>query len=297
MRGSVCLLVGLLVCSVPGAAQEYASVSRSGQEVTLTADSWDPVLAIGRTLADRLGIRLSVEAPKWAFSNDSEDVAVAHPAFSALHPNAHYRVMKRHVVQVRFLVSKSGLPNDVPGLLRKIADAANREMPYAYRLDSSGDDYALVPTRTRNSNGVLEEAPPLLDRPVTIPAGTRSIAEDADLMAEQLGQLSGLHVSCCQSMATPIPWGLAKVAFGADDKPARDVLKSLMLLERQANSEAPDRHSDYDHWSVSCDGTGVPWCFIEVEWAVLPPPADNSDGHFSPSRDLTAASAYPHSFR
>src|SRR5438552_16311602 len=22
--------------------------------------------------------------------------------------------------------------------------------------------------------------------------------------------------------------------------------------------------SSFDHWSVSCDGTGAPWCFIEV---------------------------------
>jgi hypothetical protein len=271
MRGSVCLLAGLLMCSVAGAAQEYASVSRSGQEVTLTAESWDPVLAIGGTLADRVGIRVSVEDPKWAFPIDSEDVAVADPAFVAEHPRAHYRVMKRHVLQVRFSVSRSGLPDDVPGLLHQVVDAANRVMPYAYRLDSNGDEYVLVPTRTRASDGGLKDAPPLLDRRVTIPAGTRSIAEHADLMAEQLSQLSGLHVSCCQTMARRIPWGQEKVAFEADDKPAREVLKSLILLERQANAEAADRHSDYDRWSVRCDGTGVPWCFIEVEWAASPP--------------------------
>jgi len=228
------------------------------------AESWDPVLAISRTLADHYGISVSIEAPKWAFPIDTEDVAVADPAFSVQHGGVHYRVMKRHVVEVRFSAPWNGSPDDVPGLLRQVADAANKEMPYAYRLDVSGSDYALVPTRTRNSRAELEDVQPLLDRHVTIPPGTRSIAEHAKLMADQLSQQTGLHVSCCQSFVAGIPWGLAKVAFEADDTPAREVLKSLINIERQANSKAPNRYPDFDHWTVSCDGTGAPWCFIEV---------------------------------
>lgn len=266
MRGSVCFLAGLLVCSVLGAAQgsDCSSVNKIQDEVTLRAESWDPVLAIARTLADHYGISVSIEAPQWAFPGDAEDVAVADPQFSAQHHNAHYLVMKPHVVQVRFSVLGNGLPNDVPGLLRQVADAANKQMPYAYRLDVSGNDYALVPTSTLNSKGELEDVQPLLDRHVTIPPGTRSIAEHAKLMADQLGQQTGLHVSCCQSFVAGIPWGLAKVAFEADDKPAHEVLKSLIQIEQQANSEAPNRHADFDHWAISCDGTGAPWCFIEV---------------------------------
>jgi hypothetical protein len=266
MRGSVCLLASLLVCSVLGAAQgsDCSSVNKTDDEVTLRAESRDPVLAIARTLADHYGISVSIESPKWSFPRDTEDVAVADPVFSLQHGNAHYRIMKRHVVQVRFSALGNGLPNDVPGLLRQVADAAKKEMPYAYRLDVSGNDYALVPTRTRNSKGELEDVQPLLDRHVTIPPGTRSIAEHAKLMAAQLGQQTVLHVSCCQSYVAGIPWGLAKVAFEADDKPAHEILKSLIQIEEQANSEAPNRHPDFDHWTVSCDVTGAPWCFIEV---------------------------------
>jgi hypothetical protein len=266
VRGSVCLLAGLLACSALGAAQgsDCSSVKKTTDEVILTAESWDPVLAIARTLADRYGISVSIEAPKWAFPSDTEDVAVADPVFSAQHGHVHYRVMKRHFVQVRFSALGNGLPLDVPGLLRQVADAANKEMPYAYRLDVSGNDYALVPTRTRNSKGELEDAQPLLDRHVTIPPGTRSIAEHAKLMADQLGQQTGLHITCCQSFVAGLPWGLAKVTFEADDKPAREVLKSLIQIEQQANSETPNRDPDFDHWTISCDGTGAPWCFIEV---------------------------------
>ena len=196
MRGFVVLLVGLLVTSLIGGAQDpndCASVKENGDEVTLRAESWDPVLTIGRTLAARYGINVSVEAPKWAFPGDTEDVAVADPAFSEQHDNIHYDVMKRHAIEVRFSSSGNKHPDDVARLLRQVADAANRVMPYAYRLDVSSGDYALVPTRTRNPNGDLEDVLPLLDRNVTIPLGTRSIAEHANLMADELSKRTGLH--------------------------------------------------------------------------------------------------------
>jgi hypothetical protein len=267
MRGFVFLLAGLLVTALIGGAQNpnCVAVDENGDEVTLRANSWDPVAAIGRTLANRYGINVSVEAPKWAFPGDTEDVAVADLVFSEQHGNIHYDIMKRHGIQIRFSTSDSGHPNDVPRLLREVADAANREMPYGYRLDVSGDDYALVPTRTRNSTGDLEDVVPLLDRKVTIPLGTRSIAEHARLMAEDLSRQTGLHVGCCQALVAGVPWGMAEVTFEADNKPAREVLKSLLHIEEQANSQASNRHPIYDHWVVGCDGTGAPWCFVEVE--------------------------------
>jgi len=268
VRGFVFLLAGLLVTSLIGGAQspnDCASVKENRDEVTLRAESWDPVLNIGRTLADRYGISVSVEAPKWAFPGDTEDVAVADPAFSEQHDNIHYDIMKRHAIELRFSTSGNKHPDDVARLLRQVADAANREMPYGYRLDVSGGDYALVPTRTRNSNGDLEDVLPLLDRNVTIPLGTRSIAEHASLMADELSKQTGLHIGCCQALVAGVPWGMAKIRFEADNKPAREVLKWLILTEQQANSQASSWHPNYDHWVVRCDGTGAPWCFIEGE--------------------------------
>lgn len=267
MRGFGYILAVLVICSSFGVAQssDCASIRRDGDEVTLTTESWRPVMAIGRTLADRFGIPVSVEDPKWAFPVDTENVAVADPKFSAEHHNVPYLLMKRHVLQVRFSAPRNGPPRDVPGLLRQLADAANQEMPYAYRVDASDNHFALVPTKSRNSAGQVEDVQPLLDRHVTIPPGTRAIAEDAELMAKQLSQQTGLHVSCCQAVVTGIPWGMARVTFAAPDKPAREVLTELIRLEDEANSASPNKHSAYDHWTVGCDGTGAPWCFIEVE--------------------------------
>lgn len=264
MRFPLFIVAGLLLCWTSATAQssDCATVVAGENEVVLSADSSDPVLAIATTLADRYGIRVSVESPQWAFPADTEDVAIADPQFSAQHQNVHYLIMKRHFIQVRFPAAADAPPMD--SLLRQVVEGANKVMPYAYRLDVLDHEYAFVPTKTRNSAGELEEVQPLLDRHVSIPAGSRPIAKHARLMADQLSEQTGLHVSCCQTMVAGIPWGQAEVLFQADDEPAREVLRRLIRLEQQQNSQASSRHPAYDHWTVLCDGTGALWCFIEV---------------------------------
>jgi hypothetical protein len=265
------MLAALLFCSVLAGAQESecASVTRSNGEVVLTADFWDPVYTLSATLADRYGISVSVESPQWAFPGEAEDVAVADPQFSAQHHNAHYLVMKPHVVQIRFSAVGGAAPTDLHGLLLQLANSANKALPYSYRLDLQDGEYALVPTKTRSSVGEPEEVQPLLDRHVSISPDSRPIAEHAKLMADELSRQTGLHISCCQTMVAGVPWGRAVVPFQADDEPAREVLQRLIRLEQRENAEAASSrqaawHSPYDHWTVRCDGTGVPWCFIEV---------------------------------
>lgn len=85
------------------------------------------------------------------------------------------------------------------------------------------------------------------------------------MMANDLSKQTGLHVSCCQSVVAGIPWRIEKLAFEAHDKPAREVLRALLHAEDDANSAAPNRHGAYEHYHVGCDGTGAPWCAIQVE--------------------------------
>jgi hypothetical protein len=268
MRSPVLLSACLVAASLAGAAHdpnECASVTVNGNEVTMRAESWDPVNTIGGTLAERYNVRVSVESPVWAFPGDTEDVAVADPEFSMSHGNVHYQVMKRHVVEIQFALNENGRIADVDAALHAVADAANQEMPYSYRLDASDDGYALVPTTTRDSHGDMQDATPLLDRKVTIPPGKRSIAKHAQIMADELSRQTGLHVSCCQAFVAGVPWGMAEITFEANNQPAREVLKALMRAEQPLNVFPAPVHPDYDHWSVRCDGTGAPWCFIEVE--------------------------------
>jgi hypothetical protein len=220
MRLLTFILFAVQLCTTLAAGQnsDCASVSQSNKEVILTANSWDPVYAIGATLADRYGINISVESPQWAFPGDTEDVAIADPQFSAQHRNAHYLIMKRHTVEVGFSPVGNPAPNDVSHLLSQVAEAANKEMPYFYRLDAHDDEYVLVPTKIRSSSCEVEDAQPLLDRRVTIPPASRSIAEHARIMADQLSEQTGLNISCCQMLASGVNWGLAEVPFSGRER-------------------------------------------------------------------------------
>ncbi len=174
--------------------------------------------------------------------------------------------MKRHTIEVRFATSEDGKPTDVPGLLQELAEVANNEMPYTYRVDTLDPNaYTLVPTTTKNAEG-QEDALPLLDRKITIPFAKRMILQDGNLLAEELSKHTGLHVGCCDSSLTGVPWGTAEIEFGADDKPAREILCSLISLEQKTNEQSNGPwHGTYNHWVVRCDGTGAPWCSIQVQ--------------------------------
>jgi hypothetical protein len=156
MRLLTFIFVAVQLCTTLAAGQisDCASVSQSDKEVILTANSWDPVYAIGATLADRYGINISVESPQWAFPGDNEDVAIADPQFSAQHRNTHYLIMKRHTVEVRFPAPvANATPADVSVILLRVAEAANKEMPYSSRVDIHDNEYVLVPIKSRSSSG------------------------------------------------------------------------------------------------------------------------------------------------
>lgn len=242
---------------------ECGTATKSRDVVTLTAYSWNPVLAMGRALG-MYGVSVSIESPRWAFPFDTENVADADPIWSSQHNNAHYLLMKRHLLELQFEAPRNSTPADIPHVLHQLSDAANKEMPYTYRLDATDGEYALVPTTTLNAAGKLEDVQPLLDHRLTIPLGQRSIAAHAELMAKQLSEQTGLHVSCCESVVAGIPWGMQTISFEAHDKAAREIVRTLIHLEDEENSKSPSHHPSYDHYSVNCDGTGAPWCFIEV---------------------------------
>lgn len=265
-RPCIALLICLLFPTVATSqSSQCAEIKKTDYEITLTARSWNPVAMLGTTLADLYGQRIVVEDPQWAFPYDTKDISVADPAWTAKHHNAHELVMKAHTLRVRFPINADGSVQDFAHVVQQIADEANKQMPYGYRMQRFGDIYDLVPMSTRDASGKVVLVTPMLDLHVTIPRGTRPIADHARLMAEQLSKQTGFHISCCQSLVAGVPWGLASVEFGADDQPAREVLRSLIQLEAVENGAASARHPDYTFWAVRCDGSGSPWCSIEVQ--------------------------------
>jgi hypothetical protein len=248
------VVASLFAFCLVAAAQstDCAAITTRGGEATLLADSIRPIDSIANTLAQHYGVIVSAEEPEYLFSGDMESVRLADPDWSASHPQAHYLVPKRRRLEIRFPALPNGSPIDVPELLQRIVQAANVQLPFAYRLDIDGEFSAFIPTRTRNAAGKVIESLPLLDRRITIPSGIRSIAESAIMMADSLSSQTGLHVRCCRSMNGGNAWGRSIEPFEADNEPARKVLERLLRL----NSSPP-----HESWLLRCDSG---WCFIEV---------------------------------
>jgi hypothetical protein len=199
---------------------------------------------------------ISSEEPQYLFDGDEEDVSLADPEWSAQHPKAHYLVRRRQRFSIPFSTFSDGNPAHPEQMLQQIVDAANSEMPSGYRLQKDEEFFSFVATKTRNAQGMVVESTPLLDRRVSIPPGTRTLAESGRLLADALSAQTGLKVSCCQTLVAGIPWGMAEAPFEAHDEMARSVLERLIRLDLQSPN------GKLVHWLVRCDAG---FCFIDLQ--------------------------------
>lgn len=235
---------------------EAGRIERNGNQATLIVESPRPLDSAAITIAEQFGIRVSAEDPPYVYRDDVKDVT----AEVARRENPRRRILvpKGGRLELQFTLRPDGSPVDIRALLRDLVDRANAQFPFGYRLDDDGDSLVLAPTRTRDLLGRVVEITPLLDRRVTIPPGSRTIAESAKLMTDSLSAQTGLRVSCCQGVVAGIPWGMREVAFEAREEPARSVLKRLIAASLEG------RPNGY-YWLQRCSPLPSHWCFINLQ--------------------------------
>src|ERR1700678_4798924 len=102
------LLMVAIAASALGQTSECAKVTRSGDEVTMIADSIRVVDSIATTLAQRFGVLVNAEEPQYQFSGDLQDITEADPGWSAQHPQGHYSSPERPPLGVWFLNLRGG---------------------------------------------------------------------------------------------------------------------------------------------------------------------------------------------
>lgn len=249
-------------------SEEFARVLRNGEQATLTAFGPRPVDLAAKKLVDEFGVAINVEDPVYMYRDDVQDIGTTHSGKRLLIPKAS-------LLESRFDLRADGSLRDVRQVVRGLVDAANIQLPFQYRIDNDGDVFTLIATRTRDDQGRPVELIPILDRRITIPAGTRKIFEHVNLLTGALEQQTGVHLGCCQAGVAGIPWGSTVIAFEARDQPARDVLLRLIRSEpgrdRLVRNEQDgtfqlvksDAGREHWCWSLRCQ-PGEAWCFINV---------------------------------
>jgi hypothetical protein len=262
----VCVIA--LPVVVGAQAQEFGRVLRDGERATLSVFGSRPVDLAARQLVEAFGVALNVEDPIYLYSDDVEDIGATRSGKRLLVPRPSLLEMPLD------LWADGSLP-DVRLAVSDLRDTANRLFPFEFRLDTDGDVFTLIPTRTRDERGRSVQMTPLLDYRVTIPQGTRTIIEHVQLLTDSLQRQTGVRISCCQGVVAGIPWGSTVVAFEATGEVARNVL--LRLLRREPGRDqfvrneegkvlhlvksAPKR--EYWHWTMRCQ-PGEAWCAINV---------------------------------
>jgi hypothetical protein len=223
--------------------QEFAYVVRNGEQATLSVFGPRPVDLAASKLADEFGVAVNVEDPLYIYRGDVQDTGVTRLGKRLLAPKASLLEMS---VDLR----PDGSPRDVRQVLQDLVDTANAQLPFLYRIDRDGDAFTLVATRTHDEQGRLISLTPVLDRRITIPFGSRHPFEHIELFDRILTAVSGVRVTTSNrvegNLDTP---GLE---FGAQDEPARNVLRRLLQM-------LPGR----SYYSMTCQPVG-PWCFINV---------------------------------
>ena len=221
---------------------------------TISIHDHRPLVEAVHQLGARHHLRISVEDPPYIYKVDVEDVtakvARTPPKYPVLVP------AKRHF---EFAFDSAASPSQI---VTALLNAANQQLPFTWRLESERDHFTFIPTHSRDQLGNRIAITPLLDRRVTIPAGTRAMHESASMLSKQLSDQTGMHVSCCQSHVGGVPWGLPVVPFEANNETARSVIKRLVAAD-------PTAQNPTYTWTVLCDPVSPSaFCFINLEFQV-----------------------------
>jgi len=250
IRQQLALVASLLIAmqGLPSAEEaEFARVVRNGDTATLRVFGARPVDLAARKLVDEFALPVNVEDPFYMNLLDLEEVKPPRAAGSG----SRLLAPKPSALEIRLDLNADGSLRDARKVVQDLVDTANTRLPFQYRVDADGGVFMLVATRTRDDRGRSVELNPILDRQVSVPLGTRSILEHVQLLTQALGEQTGFHFDCCDSVAGASAWGNTVISFEARDEMARSALLRL-IRNAPPSPHQHSRESGRYSWSMRC---------------------------------------------
>src|SRR6266536_6689626 len=110
--------------------QEFARIIRNGDVATLTAFGPRPVDLAAKQLADEFRIAVNVEDPVYMYRDDVQDITT--PAASRA--GRRLLIPRTALLEVGFRLRQDGALQDVQQMVHDLADAANAQLPFQYRV-------------------------------------------------------------------------------------------------------------------------------------------------------------------
>ena len=276
----------LLLLGLTGAATLAAQkVTAPAPDGSLVIESPRPLHEATAILADRYGVPITLEEPKWL---SNEDMKIGTMIVGAL---------------PRFVLPGGLYPELTPtaeAATQMLIDAYNRQnrQGIRFRVEKSGWGVQVLPTQFHDANGNLAPASSVLDSTVDVPVGERMAYEHFGAICTAVSELAGIH------LLRGGPWGpLGGVdplfaANGiiaprdASSRPAEERRKysfrwgSSGVTAREALSSLLGRSATTFRWALLCDppAGGEPrFCTVNV--LTLATRTMTSDGKLRPGSE------------
>ncbi len=221
----------LAVLSLPFAGLSQSNSQSNSLELTISVDGPRPLAAAAVELQKLIGVAVNFEDAPVLYSGDIADVtsSVMTKEQAAANPSARIFVPRGGSLlwTSQKPIVLSGLA--VEGLVNSLV-AANNAKDYTshFKSISNAGTYFIVPTLSHISASALVSVKPILDTPVTVPAGKRNAGDAINLILDQLNSKGGSAIQL--GMAPFGALATTSVDIAADNEAARNVLARLLLL-------------------------------------------------------------------
>jgi hypothetical protein len=234
MRSHQVLFIGLALVATYRSTQASPQVSETSQ----IAESIDvkgnrPIAEALKVLEKRYGFAITYEDPVYSNPSDLQDVTASVARSRSEHPSRRKFALKEGEIHFQYAIENGKPVEDTRSLIRRMLDEyaglGNPKFDVQERATKFGPEWHVFPTEVRTVSGALVQTTALLDNIIYIPKQKRTYNEMFGEILEQVSNVSGYRIMLgYYPMNYFLAQGNHEAEYGADHRPARDVLAELL---------------------------------------------------------------------
>lgn len=239
--------LGVLLLGLTGFA--VVSGAQAVRTITLAVDGARPLVSAIEELERKLGWVITYEETPWVYSRDIADVTES----VRRDQNRTQRVLVPRGGSFAFSGALLGeTAESQTALLEAVLEQYHSQgYPGRFSLRRTADVFHVVVSQRRDKKGVLEPVRAVLDVPVTVAPGDRSVLDMVEAIVQQVRKNTGANVGVgLLPVNVLIP---ARVTDGVANESARTALAKLL-------GGLPAKVS----WQLMCGGGADARCYFSV---------------------------------
>lgn len=217
------VLVALMIVGSPSTRGETQPRTFEDGVVRIQVEGADALYSAVNELGRLSPVPITFEAPPWAYAGDLIAPAAASRTPGSLtmgRPRSASITLERAVDDMTAEV--------VMSMLEEIVRSYEQQGTSArFRVERSGMIH-VIPTMVKNRDGVQVPVTPVMDTPITLPAGERTALEWVTAILAEISRTAGVQVNLAQAPFNTLQ--RTRVRLAAEREPARVVIQRLMSL-------------------------------------------------------------------